>query len=123
MNVPSAQKIQPPCKMIGDMRGRRPQAEHVSYVEVVRGTGSVESRGSMGGFIISVKTDEISNGWLNESAIIRFKAEYASVNLNVELEARGMSNIMVRHGSDRDAILTFQSKEELVLELKVIRSG
>ncbi|KAL7264041.1 hypothetical protein ACSBR1_002073 [Camellia fascicularis] len=86
-----------------------------SYVQVVKG----ENTGGVGA--VTVNAEEVGNGWLYESLILRLKAKYASVNMEMELEARGMKEVVVRKGGGRDLILTFNSKEEMKSKMKDVK--
>ncbi|KAL7247056.1 hypothetical protein ACSBR2_002049 [Camellia fascicularis] len=81
------------------------------YVQVVKWWNTNE----MG--TVTVKAEEIGNGWLYESLLLRLKAKYATVNMKTELEARGMKDVVVRKGGGRDLILSFNSNEEMKLKM------
>ncbi|KAL7224649.1 hypothetical protein ACSBR1_026011 [Camellia fascicularis] len=85
------------------------------YVQVVKGENICE----MGA--VTVKAEEVGNGWLYESLILRLKAKYANANMEMELEARGMKQVVVRKGGGRDLILSFKSKEEIKLRMKDVK--
>ncbi|KAL7230380.1 hypothetical protein ACSBR2_008798 [Camellia fascicularis] len=86
-----------------------------SYVEVVKKCTTVE------GEIVTVKAEEIGNGWLNESVILRMKTKHENVNLKMELEERRMKEIVVRKGGGRDMILSFKSKKEMNSKVKDVK--
>ncbi|KAL7176991.1 hypothetical protein ACSBR2_030345 [Camellia fascicularis] len=76
-----------------------------SYAEVVIGKCSV------GKDIITLKAEEIGNGWLYKSVVVRLKDKYANVNLKKELEGIGMEDVMIIESGGRDVVLTFKSKK------------
>ncbi|CAL5333756.1 unnamed protein product [Camellia sinensis] len=70
---------------------------------------------------ITVKADEIGNGWLYESVVVRLKENYANTNLKKEIEAIGVKDVLVRESGGRDMVFTFKSVEEMALKLKPIK--
>lgn len=86
-----------------------------SYVEAVEGKMQKEI-GS-----IYLKAEEVGNGWLFQSIIVRLKAQYADVNLKKELAAIGIEDIMVRDSGGRDVVITFKSKEERALKISAVK--
>ncbi|KAL7249538.1 hypothetical protein ACSBR1_011687 [Camellia fascicularis] len=62
----------------------------------------------------TIRVEEISNGWLFESLIMKLKMEYFVQEVTNELKTRGMSSVLVREGGGRDAILSFNSREDLL---------
>ncbi|XP_028059322.1 uncharacterized protein LOC114263027 [Camellia sinensis] len=83
----------------------KPAAGVRTYAEVIK-----NSHG-MGSGIVSVQAEEVGNGWLYETVVVRLKVEYANVKIKYELQQRGMENVVVRDGGGRDVLLTFNSKE------------
>ncbi|KAL7252674.1 hypothetical protein ACSBR1_007274 [Camellia fascicularis] len=86
-----------------------------SYAEAVIGKNSV-GKGN-----ITLKAEEIGNGWLYESVVVRLKDKFANVNLKKEFEEIGMEDVLIRESGGRDVVLTFKSKEEMVLKLQPIK--
>ncbi|GMP31857.1 hypothetical protein CsSME_00005904 [Camellia sinensis var. sinensis] len=70
---------------------------------------------------ITLKAEEIGNGWLYESVVVRLKESYATVNLKKEIEAIGVEDVLVRESGGREVVITFRSKEEMVQRLKPIK--
>ncbi|KAL7242655.1 hypothetical protein ACSBR1_015109 [Camellia fascicularis] len=70
---------------------------------------------------ITIKAEEIGNGWLYESVVVRLKGNYAKVNLKKELEAIGIEDVLVLESRGRDVVLTFKSNREMVLQLQPIK--
>ncbi|KAL7180443.1 hypothetical protein ACSBR1_043612 [Camellia fascicularis] len=68
-----------------------------------------------------MKADEIGNGWLYESVVVRLKENYANTNLKKEIEAIGVEDVLVRESGGRDVVFTFKSMEEMILKLKPIK--
>ncbi|KAL7251903.1 hypothetical protein ACSBR1_013703 [Camellia fascicularis] len=64
----------------------------------------------------TIKVEEIGNGWLFENLIMRLKTEYSIQEVKNELKKRGMLSVLVREGSGRDAIISFNSREDLLKE-------
>ncbi|XP_028095427.1 uncharacterized protein LOC114295404 [Camellia sinensis] len=75
--------------------------------------------GEMGA--VTVKVEKIGNGWLYESLILCLRAKYTTVNMKMELEARGTKDAVVRKGGGRDLILSFNSNEEMKLKMKDVK--
>ncbi|KAL7191434.1 hypothetical protein ACSBR2_023502 [Camellia fascicularis] len=86
-----------------------------SYAETVIGKTS-DGKGSN-----TIKAEEIGNGWLYESVVVRLKGNYAKVNLKKELEAIRIEDVLVRESGGRDVVLTFKSNEEMILQLQPIK--
>ncbi|KAL7208371.1 hypothetical protein ACSBR1_030178 [Camellia fascicularis] len=76
-----------------------------TYAEVIKNSHGMESG------IVSVQAEEVGNGWLYESVVVRLKVEYANVKIKYELQKKGMENVLVRDGGGRNMLLTFKSKE------------
>ncbi|KAL7167047.1 hypothetical protein ACSBR2_037668 [Camellia fascicularis] len=70
---------------------------------------------------VTVKVEEIGNGWLYESLILRLKPKYVIINMKMELEVRRMKEVVVRKGEGQDLKLSFNSKEEMKLKMKDIK--
>ncbi|KAL7187904.1 hypothetical protein ACSBR1_037864 [Camellia fascicularis] len=83
----------------------KPTVGFRSYAEVTKNTSV------MGDGIVSIKAEEIGNGWLYDSVVVRLKFEYANLQIQKEIQERGMQNVVVREGGGRDVLLTFTSKE------------
>ncbi|KAL7214301.1 hypothetical protein ACSBR1_026670 [Camellia fascicularis] len=98
-----------------DRRWIEVSTDHRSYAEAVIGKtwGGRDS--------ITVKADEIGNGWLYESVVVRLKENYANTNLKNEIEAIGVEDVLVRESGGRDMVFTFKSMEEMILKLKPIK--
>ncbi|KAL7174120.1 hypothetical protein ACSBR2_033388 [Camellia fascicularis] len=62
----------------------------------------------------TIRVEEIGNGWLYESLIMRLKPEHTSVQVKNELIKREEHNVVVREGGGRDVYLSFPSKEDLL---------
>ncbi|KAL7212877.1 hypothetical protein ACSBR2_015550 [Camellia fascicularis] len=89
-----------------------------SYAEAVKGVTGV-GVGRCGLSII--KGEEIGNRWLYESVIVHLKTIFTDINLEKELEERGIADVVVRKGGGRDVVLSFKSKEEMNSKMEVIR--
>ncbi|KAL7170505.1 hypothetical protein ACSBR2_035388 [Camellia fascicularis] len=89
--------------------GKAALVDHRSFAEVLKGvipsTAGEES--------IEIQAFEEGNGWLYESAIIRFKSEYPTHIISKVLKEKGMEQVEVRQGGGRDIILSFKSQAEL----------
>ncbi|KAL7197887.1 hypothetical protein ACSBR2_020416 [Camellia fascicularis] len=70
---------------------------------------------------ITVKADEIGNGWLYESVVVRLKENYANTNLKKEIEAIGVEDVVVRESGGHDVMFTFKLTEEMIQKLKPIK--
>ncbi|KAL7196128.1 hypothetical protein ACSBR1_036196 [Camellia fascicularis] len=92
----------------------KPFTDQRSYAEVI-----TEQRSD--GENITLKAEEIGNGWLYESVAVRLKAKYANISLKQELQSIGIEDIMVRESGGRDVVITFKSKEDMGLKLKPIK--
>ncbi|KAL7243621.1 hypothetical protein ACSBR1_015929 [Camellia fascicularis] len=77
-----------------------------SFAEVIKG----DPRSAL---TTTIKVEEIGNGWLYESMIMRLKPEHTSVQVKNELIKREEQNVLVREGGGRDVFLSFPSKEDL----------
>lgn len=86
-----------------------------SYAEAVRGKLCVDNDN------IALKAEEIGNGWLYESVVIRLKESYATVNLKKKIKAIGVEDVLVRESGGREVVITLRSKEEMALKLKTIK--
>ncbi|KAL7202233.1 hypothetical protein ACSBR1_033829 [Camellia fascicularis] len=69
----------------------------------------------------AIKAEEIGNGWMYESVVVHLKDKYANVNLKKELEGIGMEDVLIRENEGRDVVLTFKTKEEIVLKIQPIK--
>ncbi|KAL7199668.1 hypothetical protein ACSBR2_021877 [Camellia fascicularis] len=98
-----------------DRRWIEVSTDHRSYAEAVIG----KTRGGRDN--ITVKADEIGNGWLYESVVVRLKEDYANINLKKEIEAIGVEDVLVRESGGRDVVFTFKSVEEMSCKLKPIK--
>ncbi|KAL7205989.1 hypothetical protein ACSBR2_018824 [Camellia fascicularis] len=89
--------------------------DHKSYAEVAIGKtwGGRDN--------ITMKADEIGNGWLYESVVVSLKENYANTNSKKEIEAIGVEDVLVRESGGRDVVFTFKSTEEMILKLKPIK--
>ncbi|KAL7263129.1 hypothetical protein ACSBR1_001331 [Camellia fascicularis] len=74
----------------GQRGGWQPAIGTRSYAEVTKNTSI------MGGGALIIKADEIGNGWLYDSVVVRLKSKYANINPIAEFQERGMENILVR---------------------------
>ncbi|KAL7255122.1 hypothetical protein ACSBR1_009317 [Camellia fascicularis] len=83
-----------------------------SFAEVVSGRGAEPSASR------TIKVYEAGNGWLYESAVVRFKALASIDDFREEMIRRGCGDVIVRLGGGRDIVLSFQStaamKDQLV---------
>ncbi|GMQ00215.1 hypothetical protein CsSME_00047403 [Camellia sinensis var. sinensis] len=81
--------------------------ERRSYAEVLKGgkTGS--------GNNIRIMADEYAIGWLLLSAVIKLKPYRSFNDFNIECCNRGLQDIQLREGRGRNALITFQSKEDM----------
>ncbi|GMP34513.1 hypothetical protein CsSME_00007349 [Camellia sinensis var. sinensis] len=70
---------------------------------------------------ITLKAEEIGNGWLYESVVVHLNKSYATVNLKKKIETIGVEDVLVRESGGRDVVFTFRSKEEMALKLKPIK--
>ncbi|GMP79618.1 hypothetical protein CsSME_00035095 [Camellia sinensis var. sinensis] len=84
-------------------RGHAPFAGQRSFADVLQGVNTSTS----------IKVTEEGNGWLYGSAIIRLNTERSFHSVRQGLKEKGLEHILVRKGSGRDIILTFNTQEEL----------
>ncbi|KAL7265657.1 hypothetical protein ACSBR1_003444 [Camellia fascicularis] len=87
-----------------------------SFAEVIKG---VDPRCSP---LTTIKVDELENGWLYESMVMRLKADYSIQQVKNELMKREVKNVLVREESGGDAIISFSSKEELLSKMTLLKS-
>ncbi|KAL7230690.1 hypothetical protein ACSBR2_009048 [Camellia fascicularis] len=78
-----------------------------SYVEVIKGD---QPRGQ---HTTTIKVEEIGNGWLYESMIMRLKLDYSAIEVQEKLKEQGMKDVKVRAGGGLDVVLSFNSVEAL----------
>ncbi|KAL7221957.1 hypothetical protein ACSBR1_023817 [Camellia fascicularis] len=107
----SKRKLQPPRRFLdtSNFRGKAAYVEHRFFAEVLKGDTSVVE----GDTNIIIKAKEEGNGWLYESAIIRFNTEYSTHNILKVLKEKGLEQIEVKKGGGRDIIISFKSTNEL----------
>ncbi|CAL5385927.1 unnamed protein product [Camellia sinensis] len=98
-----------------DIRWIDVSTDHRSYAKAVIG----KTRGGRDN--ITVEADEIGNGWLYESVVVRLKENYANTNLKKEIEAIGVEDVLVRESEGQDVVFTFKLVEEMTLKLKPIK--
>ncbi|KAL7252455.1 hypothetical protein ACSBR1_007106 [Camellia fascicularis] len=94
---------------INNFSGKAALVGHRSFAEVLKGdipsTAEEES--------IEIQAFEEGNGWLYDSAIIRFNTEYPTHIISKALKKKGWEQVVVRKGGGRDIILSFKSQAEL----------
>lgn len=78
-----------------------------SFAEIVKGVRPKKTSRTI------VKVEEIGNGWLYASKIIRLKPQYSISELKEELKNRGLNEVLTRAGGGRDVVITFKTVEEL----------
>ncbi|CAL5417713.1 unnamed protein product [Camellia sinensis] len=109
----SKDKLQP-LRRFSDMinfKGKDALVGHRSFAEVLKGdTSAVEGNTNTN---ITIKAKAEGNGWLYESAIVRFNNEQSTHNILKVLEEKGMEQIEVRKGGGRDVIISFKSTSDL----------
>ncbi|KAL7207210.1 hypothetical protein ACSBR1_029221 [Camellia fascicularis] len=94
-------------KEIGDPANVAPMGRMVgwrSFAEVVKNGGGMNSEGA------SIMAYEEGNGWLYESVIVKLKSYNSFSGFKYAVQNREGTNVLVRKGEDRMAILTFHSK-------------
>ncbi|KAL7175559.1 hypothetical protein ACSBR2_029205 [Camellia fascicularis] len=87
-----------------------------SFAEVIKGAEPSYQP------VTTIKVDEIRNGWLYESMIMRLKTPYSVLQVRKEIINKGAKNILVRERGGRDAIISFSSKEEMVSKMTLFKS-
>ncbi|KAL7175568.1 hypothetical protein ACSBR2_029214 [Camellia fascicularis] len=87
-----------------------------SFAEVIKGAEPSYQP------VTTIKVDEIGNGWLYESMIMRLKTPYSVLQVRKEIINKGAKNILVRKRGGRDAIISFSSKEEMVSKMTLFKS-
>ncbi|KAL7215492.1 hypothetical protein ACSBR1_027624 [Camellia fascicularis] len=70
---------------------------------------------------ITIKVDELGNGWLYESLIMRLKIDYSVLNVQNELIKRRVQNVLVRVGGGRDVIISFNSKDDMLSHMSQLK--
>ncbi|GMP63388.1 hypothetical protein CsSME_00025104 [Camellia sinensis var. sinensis] len=106
-------KLQPPRRFSDtiNFKGKDALVGHRSFAEVLKGdTSAAEGNTNTN---ITIKAKEEGNGWLYESAIVRFNNEHSTHNILKVLEEKGMEQIEVRKGGGRDVIISFNSTSAL----------
>ncbi|GMP36756.1 hypothetical protein CsSME_00008773 [Camellia sinensis var. sinensis] len=93
-------------------RGHAPFAGQRSFADVVQGVNTNTS----------IKVTEEGNGWLYESAIIRFNTEHSIHSVREALKEKGLEHILVRKGGGRDVILTFNNQEDLTSNIDNLKA-
>ncbi|GMP82743.1 hypothetical protein CsSME_00036919 [Camellia sinensis var. sinensis] len=93
-------------------RGHAPFAGQRSFADVVQGVNTNTS----------IKVTEEGNGWLYESAIIRFNTEHSIHSVREALKEKGLEHILVRKGGGRDVILTFYNQEDLTSNIDNLKA-
>ncbi|KAL7193396.1 hypothetical protein ACSBR2_025082 [Camellia fascicularis] len=95
-------------KPIGVMRSKVAGfGERCSYAKVLKG-------GKTGcGNNIIITTDEYAIGWLLLSAVIKLKRYRNFNDFKIECCNRGLKDIQLTEGGGRNALITFQSKEDM----------
>ncbi|KAL7238549.1 hypothetical protein ACSBR2_004608 [Camellia fascicularis] len=78
-----------------------------SYVEVIKGAQPG------GQHTTTIKVEEIGNGWLYESMIMRLKPDHSAMEVQGKLKEQGMKDVRVRAGGGHDVVLSFNSVEAL----------
>ncbi|CAL5376656.1 unnamed protein product [Camellia sinensis] len=109
----SKKKLQPPRRFSDtiNFKGKDALVGHRSFAEVLKGdTSAAEGNTNTN---ITIKAKEEGNGWLYESAIVRFNNEHSTHNILKVLEEKGMEQIEVRKGGGRDVIISFNSTTAL----------
>ncbi|KAL7171937.1 hypothetical protein ACSBR2_031598 [Camellia fascicularis] len=109
----SKRKLQPPRRFLDtiNFKGKAVFVGHRSFAEVLKGDTSVVEGNTNTN--ITIKAKEEGNGWLYESAIVRFNTEYSTHNILKVLKEKGLERIEVRKGGGRDVIISFKSSSEL----------
>ncbi|KAL7212880.1 hypothetical protein ACSBR2_015553 [Camellia fascicularis] len=74
-----------------DRRWIEVSTDHKSYAEAIIG----KTQGGRDN--ITVKADEIGNGWLYKSVVVRLKENYVNTNLKKEIEAMGVEDVLERN--------------------------
>ncbi|THG17553.1 hypothetical protein TEA_004941 [Camellia sinensis var. sinensis] len=69
-----------------------------SYVEVTKGAQP------KGHSTPTIRVEEIGNGWLYESLIIRLKPGYSVVEVKAELKVKGVKDVLVKEGGGHDIV-------------------
>ncbi|KAL7216785.1 hypothetical protein ACSBR1_028669 [Camellia fascicularis] len=109
----SKKKLQPARRFLdtSNFKGKAAFVGHRSFAEVLKGdTSTAEGNTNTN---ITIKAKEESNGWLYESAIVRFNTEYSTHNILKVLKEKGLEQIEVRKEGGRDVIISFKSSSEL----------
>ncbi|KAL7239706.1 hypothetical protein ACSBR2_005566 [Camellia fascicularis] len=88
-------------------RNRRGHKTSRSFADVLQGVKTNTS----------IQVSEEGNDWLYGSAIIRFNTEYSILSVRETLKEKGLEHILVRKGGGWDVILTFNSQDELKLNI------
>ncbi|CAL5338854.1 unnamed protein product [Camellia sinensis] len=78
-----------------------------SFAEAVKGINSGGKQNT------TVIVEEIGNGWLYESLILRLKSRHSVLAIKEALQQKDMSGVLLREGGGRDVVMTFKSKEDL----------
>ncbi|KAL7172447.1 hypothetical protein ACSBR2_032023 [Camellia fascicularis] len=77
-----------------------------SYAEVVKCEGNNKTD-------VVIKAIEVGNGWLYQSIIVKLKAYCSFTEFRKEFWGRNLKNIQLRKGGDREAIVTFNSIDDM----------
>ncbi|KAL7257798.1 hypothetical protein ACSBR1_003997 [Camellia fascicularis] len=100
-----------------NIKGSAAYVGHRSFAKVLKGDTSVLDGNSN----ITIKVNEESNGWLYDSAIVRFNTGFTTHSTMKALKEIGLEQVEVRKGGGRDIILSFKSTNELQLNIGKIR--
>ncbi|KAL7226456.1 hypothetical protein ACSBR1_021536 [Camellia fascicularis] len=86
-----------------------------SFADVIKGTDSRCLPKT------TIRVEERGNGWLFESMIMRLKTDYSVQEVKNELKKRGMLSVLVREGRGRDAIISFNTREDLLNKKSLLK--
>ncbi|GMP36490.1 hypothetical protein CsSME_00008603 [Camellia sinensis var. sinensis] len=92
-----------------NIRGSGAYVGHRTFAEVLKGDASVLDGNSN----ITLKVHKEGNGWLYDSVIVRFNAEFTAHNIMKALVEKGLEHVEVRKGGGRDILLSFKFSNEL----------
>ncbi|KAL7178141.1 hypothetical protein ACSBR2_031310 [Camellia fascicularis] len=88
-----------------------------SFADVVK--AGAKGHGGNEGYTIQV--NEEGHGWLYDSVLLKFKSEFSMQRIAMVLKEKGLGHVLVRNGGGRTAILTFSSKEDMLLQFLLIK--
>ncbi|GMP76186.1 hypothetical protein CsSME_00032970 [Camellia sinensis var. sinensis] len=92
-----------------NIRGSGAFVGHRTFAEVLKGDASILDGNSN----ITLKVHEEGNGWLYDSVIVRFNAEFTTHSIMKALAEKGLEQVEVRKGGGRDILISFKSSNEL----------